>query len=57
MSKLEVKSEAEAALLALIVYRLMKGNPGIPPTADAIKQLLGNKDITLPELLKRTTEK
>jgi len=57
MSKLEVKSEAEAALLALIIYRLMKGNPGIPPTADAIKQLLGNKDITLPELLKRTTEK
>ena len=57
MSKLEVKSEAEAALLALIIYRLMKGNPGIPPTADAIKQLLSNKDITLPELLKRTTEK
>ena len=53
----KVKPDAEAALLAIFTYRLMKGNPGMPPTADAIRQLLGKKDANLEELLKGTTKK
>ncbi len=36
--KEEIKSEE--ALLAIIHYRMMKGNPAMPPARDAIKQLI-----------------
>jgi len=30
----------DEALLAVITYRLMKGNPAMPPARDAIKELI-----------------
>jgi len=38
MGKGEVQSEE--ALLAIINYRLLKGNPGMPPAGAAIKKLV-----------------
>ena len=41
------------ALLAIIYYRLMKGNPAMPPARDAIKQLIERAGLTVEEPLKK----
>ena len=45
--KEEIKSEE--ALLAIIYYRLMKGNPAMPPARNAIKQLIEKAGLTAEE--------
>ena len=52
--KEEIKSEE--ALLAIIYYRLLKGNPAMPPARDAIKQLIEKAGLTPEEPPKETTK-